>query len=329
MTIEAYDKLDIYTKALRIRMIEQEIAARYPEQEMRCPVHLSIGQEANAVIMAKQLTHLDSMVSTHRGHAHYLAKGGSLVGLIGELYGKSIGCSRGFGGSMHLTDPDCNFVGSTSIVGGTIPVGVGVAFANKLKKKKLITAVCIGDAAIEEGVFHESANFAGLHKLPVVFFVENNLYSCFTHISKRQPERNIGASSLKFTARAHGLRHLQIHSENYYDGYKALGIAINSMRKDENYCPLFVEIDTYRFVEHCGPSNDDHLNYRAESEIRHATTFDPINVFEKYLRGIGFLNDDSLKVLRNKIHKEISEAFNQVKDSYAPSRSNMGDYLYA
>src|SRR3990167_167654 len=114
MSIDLYYRFDLFSKSLRIRMIEEKIASLYHEQEMRCPVHLSIGQEANAVTICDSLNKNDYMVSTHRGHAHYLAKGGSLDGLLGELYGKSVGCSGGNGGSMHLTDHSVGFLGSTT-----------------------------------------------------------------------------------------------------------------------------------------------------------------------------------------------------------------------
>ena len=129
-------KDETYYKAMRIRMVEEEISRRYKEKKMRCPVHLSIGQELNAAVLCEHLNKEDQMVSTHRGHAHYLAKGGSLDRFIAELHGKATGCSGGLGGSMHLCDRDCGFLGSTSIVGGTIPIGVGLAFANKLQKKE-------------------------------------------------------------------------------------------------------------------------------------------------------------------------------------------------
>src|SRR3990167_9152776 len=153
-------KDEIYYRAMRIRMVEEEISRRYGEKKMRCPVHLSIGQELNASTVCQYLTKDDQMVSTHRGHAHYLAKGGSLEKFIAELYGKTTGCSGGLGGSMHLCDRSVGFLGSTSIVGGTIPIGVGLAFSNKLQRKENIVVVCMGDAAIEEGIFWESWNFA-------------------------------------------------------------------------------------------------------------------------------------------------------------------------
>lgn len=177
---------DLLLQAYRIRRIELEIARRYSDERMRCPVHLSVGQEINAVKICQGLTKDDYMVSTHRGHAHYLAKGGSLNKLIAELHGWDTGCSRGHGGSMHLVDWSCGFAGSTSIVGGTIPIGVGLAFQSKLDGSNRKTAICIGDAAIEQGVFWESLNFANLHRLDVRFYIEDNETSCYTHISDRQ-----------------------------------------------------------------------------------------------------------------------------------------------
>lgn len=292
---------NLYFEMLRIRMIEERIAKEYPKGEMRCPVHLSIGQEAPAVGICAALRPQDKIVSTHRGHAHYLAKGGSLNGLIGELYGKATGCSKGNGGSMHLIDLGANFWGSTSIVGGTIPIGVGLAFADKLRGNDSITAICFGDAAIEEGVFHEAANFASLHQLRVVFVCENNQYSCYTHISKRQPARSLG-----FLARAHGLA--------YFDtkAYTTVNTIKNSMEFSIKHAPTFLEIPTWRHLEHCGPNNDDHLDYRKET---------PPNDWETKDYG----RDPSSRI----ISKEIDEAFDNAKSAPSPSEYEIGNYVYA
>lgn len=291
----------LFDKMLRIRMIEEEIARRYSEQEMRCPVHLSIGQEAPAVGVCEALQPEDKMVSTHRGHAHYLAKGGSLVGLIGELYGKAIGCSKGNGGSMHLIDLKANFWGSTSIVSQTIPVGVGIAFADKLKGSDAYTVVCFGDGALEEGVFHEAANFASLHQLNVLFVCENNLYSCFTRITHRQPNR-----AIRRIAAAHNMRWMSTGTsvKNIYQ--KAL-----SLRNQPG--PSFLEIETYRFHEHCGPNNDDNLNYRPKLEIEMWKKFDQIKLMAQD------------PVIKN----EIDEAFKIVQNSPPPLPSEIGKYVYA
>ena len=188
----------LFNEMLRIRMVEEEIARRYSEQEMRCPTHLYIGQEAIASGVSMNLTLSDKVVSNHRSHGHYLAKGGSLKRMIAEIYGKSTGCSRGRGGSQHLIDLSVNFCGAIPIVGETIPLAVGMAWAAKMKGKNSIAVAFFGDAAVEEGVLYESLNFAALKKLPVLFVCENNLYSILTPMSERQPDREIYSFARSF-----------------------------------------------------------------------------------------------------------------------------------
>ncbi len=240
------DKLE--RDVLRIRLVEEELSRRYGELEMRCPVHLSLGQEHIAVGVCAGVPKDSLMVSTHRSHAHYLAKGGDLKRMIAELYGKEAGCSRGMGGSMHLVDWSCGFAGSTSIVAGTIPVGVGLAFADKLRGSSRITAIMIGDAAIEEGVFHESANFAALHNLNILFVLEDNDRSCYTKKVERQPDRPFA-----HVAEAH-------HLDYEYDpGNTDPATIASSIR--ELKLPGLYAIRTKSLVEHCGPKVDDGYNY--------------------------------------------------------------------
>src|SRR5947208_10662296 len=158
---------------MRIRAVEEAIVARYSEQKMRCPVHLSVGQEAPSAAAGAVLRASDLAVSGHRAHAHYLAKGGDLPAMIAVIYGKATGCASGKGGSMHLADERAGFMGSTAIVGGTVPVGVGLAYAAKLRRTGQVTCIFIGDAVAETGVFFEAVNFAVLKKLPVLFVCEN------------------------------------------------------------------------------------------------------------------------------------------------------------
>ncbi|NBW52030.1 MAG: thiamine pyrophosphate-dependent dehydrogenase E1 component subunit alpha, partial [Betaproteobacteria bacterium] len=172
----------------RIRHVELEIARRYGEGKMRCPTHLSVGQEAVAAAVGLALRQTDLAVSGHRAHAHYLAKGGSLPAMLAEIYGRVDGCSRGKGGSMHLVDESVGFMGSTAIVAGTIPVGVGLAYGIKCKKSDQVSCVFHGDATVEAGVFFESVNFAVVKRLPVLFVCENNLYSVYSPLSVRQPQ---------------------------------------------------------------------------------------------------------------------------------------------
>jgi len=227
-------------------MIEKEIARRYSDQKMRTPVHLSIGQEFAAVGVCSALHSDDLVVSTHRSHAHYLAKGGNLNAFIAALHGKATGCSGGFGGSMHLVDRSCGFYGSTSIVGGTIPVGVGLAFSKVYKNEQGAVVVFHGDAAIEEGVWHESVNFAVLKKLPVLFVVENNGMSCYTPLDQRQPRKNFRA-----LATGHGLQYFT----NRIGGVASVNQATKFL-VDGKRLPALLEIKCERFYEHCGVKSE-------------------------------------------------------------------------
>lgn len=253
---------------LRIRTIELEIAKRYSQGKMRTPIHLSVGQEAAAVGVCAALGKYDQAVGTHRSHAQYLAMGGSLNAMIAELHGKKTGCSGGHGGSMHLVDRAVGFMGSTSIVGGTIPIGVGLAWAKKLREELGIVVIFHGDAAMEEGVWHESANFASLHKLPVLFVCENNRKSCFTDLKDRQPNRPLG-----LLAEAHGIPAWHTNAQS---PYKIWNIVLEIREFMRHTGPYFLEIETDRYLEHCGPNNDDHLEYRDMEALEQYKANDPL-----------------------------------------------------
>ncbi|MBR9884463.1 MAG: thiamine pyrophosphate-dependent dehydrogenase E1 component subunit alpha, partial [Oceanospirillales bacterium] len=152
-----------------IREVEEEIARRYPQGKMRCPTHLSIGQEGVPAALSVLLQKEDLAVSTHRSHAHYLAKGGDVKAMLAEIHGRVGGCSGGRGGSMHLIDESVGFKGSTAIVGNTIPIGVGLGLALKMQQRTQVAVVFLGDGAVEEGAFYEAANFAAVQRLPVLF----------------------------------------------------------------------------------------------------------------------------------------------------------------
>ncbi|MFH1309967.1 MAG: thiamine pyrophosphate-dependent dehydrogenase E1 component subunit alpha, partial [Candidatus Omnitrophota bacterium] len=230
----------------RIRFTEETIARRYNEWKMRCPTHLCTGQEAIAAAAGLALRKDDFVVSTHRAHGHYLAKGGNLKKMIAEIYGKASGCSGGKGGSMHLIDKTVGFMGSTAIVGGTIPIAVGLALSIQLHGTDQISCTFFGDGAVEEGVFYESVNFAALKKLPVLFICENNFYSVYSPLKVRQPE---GRKIYKMVE-AIGIPSEQIDGNNAPEVYHKLKLAARSIRKGEG--PRFLEFLTYRWREHCG-----------------------------------------------------------------------------
>lgn len=184
----SYDlKKEMYFDMLRIRHVEERIEAEYLDNEMRTPVHLCIGQEGIAVGACKALRRDDTISSSHRSHGHYLAKGGNLDAMVAELHCRTTGCSKGFGGSMHLVDTSVGHLGSSSIVGGGIPIGTGHALAFSLRGEERVSVVFLGDGAAEEGVLYESINFAVLKRLPVIYVVENNRVAVCSPLESRQP----------------------------------------------------------------------------------------------------------------------------------------------
>ncbi len=314
----------LYSEMLRIRMIEEELVRRYSEQEMRCPVHFSIGQEAIAVGVCQTLLQEDSVLSGHRSHAHYLARGGDLKRMICELYGKAAGCSSGKGGSMHLIDRSVNFLGSTSIVAGTIPVAVGVAFANKLKKSSGTVVMFFGDAATEEGLFYESANFASLHKLPILFVCENNLYSVYSPLEVRQSslrKNHLLAESLGMKASG-GLDGNDVPAV-----YEAVQSAMDSIRSEVG--PVFLEFNTYRWLEHCGPDYDNDIGYRTDEEFQKWKRKDPLEILEKRIKVLSSGCEDFKETERKKFQSEISEAISCAKEAPFPAEQTLSEGVYA
>ena len=253
---------------VRIRMVEEAIADRYHEEKMRCPVHLSIGQEAPSAAFSLVAKLQDYAVSTHRAHAHFLAKGGNLNSLIAELYGKVTGCSKGAGGSMHLADQSKGFMGSSAIVGNSIPVGVGLGLALKLRTENLVSWVFLGDAATEEGVYYESMNFAVLKKIPVVFMCENNDYSVYSDASVRRP----ASQTIAHVASALGAQARQVNGNDPLQSLEAVKWAREKAKRG----PVLLEFNTFRQREHCGPNFDDSLGYRAKDYVRRGMEDDPV-----------------------------------------------------
>jgi len=316
------DSLVLLRAMLRIRRIEEALAVRYAEQEMRCPMHLCIGQEAIAVGVCAALSKKDVVFGNHRAHGHYLAKGGNLNAMVAELYGRSTGCCGGRGGSMHLIDLDAGFFGSTPIVGGTVPLAVGSAWASSLKQSGQITAVFFGDGCFEEGVVHESMNFAALHKLPVVFICENNGFSVYTRLGERQPERPIYR-----LAEAHGMAAYTGDGNNVEAVLEIADMAVNLARSGNG--PQFIELHTYRWLEHCGPNFDDNLGYRSNDEIEIGLKDCPIErLINKLSLPMPALAVD-IEQFESEIGKEITAAFDFALTSNKPSIEDAGTGSYA
>lgn len=301
---------------LRIRRVEEEIAIRYPEQKMRAPVHLCIGQEATPVGVSVNLNVSDQVLSGHRSHGHYLAKGGDLSRMLAELYGKATGCCRGRGGSQHLIDTSVGFAGAAPILGSTLSIATGVAWTQKHKGDSNVVVAYLGDAATEEGVFHESLSFASLHRLPVIFVCENNLYSVHSPLRERQPERLISTLAL-----AHSMIGQTGNGNDVREVSTIAAAAVSRARAGEG--PTLLEFETYRTVGHVGPGLELDMGYRDEKEIQDWRARDPLILEEEKLRA-SFSNWSQVRgAMETEIEKEISTAFEFAENSEFPPVDEM------
>jgi len=321
-TISTDTNKALYKTLLRIRIIEEKIAEIYPEQEMRCPVHLSIGEEGVAVGVCAHLNHSDYVLSNHRSHGHYLAKGGDLKLMMAEIYGKATGCCQGKGGSMHLVDLSVGFLGATPIVGSTIPIAVGTAFGSVMSNEERISVVFLGDAATEEGVFHESLNFAALKKLPVIFACENNLYSVYSPLSVRQP---VGREIFR-QVEGYGITSYRGDGNDVGEVYRLSGQAIEQVRNGQG--PVFLEFATYRWREHCGPYYDNDLGYRTEDEFLEWRQRCPLECFEEKLLKDSILSSQEIEQLSADFQSEMDEAIAFAKESPFPAEETLMENVY-
>ncbi len=294
-------------------MVEEEIALRYPQGKMRCPTHLSTGQEGVPAAVAECLRADDYAVSTHRGHAHYLAKGGDLKAMIAEIYGKVTGCARGRGGSMHLVDTSVGFMGTSAIVGNSIPIGVGLALAASLKGGDQLSCVFLGDGATEEGVYYESLNFAAVRELPVLFLCENNLYSVYSPLEVRQPQ----GRSIAAVAAAIGLRTHVGDGNDAFATWQAINTAVDAIRRGSG--PWLLEFSVYRWREHCGPEYDNHIGYRKPEEFDWWKAREPIAQMQRSLDDRGFDVEAWEANVVGELCSEVNAAFEYAESSPYPS----------
>lgn len=306
---------------LRIRKFQLRIEAHYLENEMKTPIHLYIGQEAVAVGVCTNLKREDYINSSHRSHGHYLAKGGNAKALIAELYCKETGCSKGRGGSMHLVDVVVGHYGSSSIVGGGIPIGTGMALAIQMKKKPLVSVVFLGDGAADEGILYESINFAILKKLPVIYILENNHYSVCSPVSARQPGDNIFHSmspQLLFTKKIDGNDILAV--------YEAARFAVERARSGLG--PSFIECVTYRIRGHAGAESQDFQGYRKPEEVEEWKSRCPLLSFESKLLRAPVITSEEIKAMEKRIDAELDDAFTCARQDPLPDGKDLHLYLY-
>ncbi|MDQ1327895.1 MAG: hypothetical protein QG641_1179 [Candidatus Poribacteria bacterium] len=311
----------MYTTMLRIRKFEERVADLLFDEDIKCPTHLYIGQEAVAVGVCANLKKEDYVFSTHRSHGHYIAKGGDLKLLAAELYCRRTGCSKGKGGSMHVVAPEVGFMGSSSIVGGSIPLAVGTALASNIRKDNGVSVTFFGDGASDEGVFHESLNFASVRKLPVIFVCENNLYSTHLRLHYRQPMDDIYKK-----AEVYLIPGVQVDGNNVLEVYQAAQEAVRHARSGNG--PTLIECMTYRWRAHVGPWLDLDFSFRTREEVESWIQKCPIKKFREYLISQEILTESEELQISEKIEEEIEESLDFAKQSPFPDKLELLDEVY-
>jgi pyruvate dehydrogenase E1 component alpha subunit len=290
--------LTLLRKMLLIRHFEEKCAELYSAQKIHGFLHLYIGEEAVAVGCMEALGPDDSVVATYREHGQALARGISPAVIMAEMYGKQEGCSGGRGGSMHLFDADTRFYGGNAIVGGGLPLAVGLALADKMQGLNRVTACFFGDGAVAEGEFHEALNLAALWKLPVLFVCENNLYAMGTALALTESETDI-----HLKAASYGMKSAEVDGMDVVAVEAASREAAASIRDGGG--PYFLECRTYRFRAH---SMFDAQLYRDKAEIEQWREKGPVVRFTNWLRESGNLHDTDLSAMEAKIAAEIDAA---------------------
>jgi pyruvate dehydrogenase E1 component alpha subunit len=283
---------------LRIRRFEEKCVELYSLGKIRGFLHLYIGEEAVAIGTIPLLKSEDRIVSTYREHGHALARGISAGAVMAEMFGKANGCCRGRGGSMHIFDKTTNFYGGNAIVGGGLPLAVGLALADRLLDRSAVTACFFGDGAVAEGEFHESMNLAALWQLPVLFICENNLYAMGTAVERHQAVTDIATK-----AEGYGIRSETVDGMNVVAVRDAAERAIDFVRRQ--CAPFLLVARTYRFRAH---SMYDPELYRQKKEVKAWEERCPIASFEKIVREENLIADETIAEIEASVSDEITRA---------------------
>ncbi|MEQ9330558.1 pyruvate dehydrogenase (acetyl-transferring) E1 component subunit alpha [Thalassobaculum sp.] len=290
--------LDLMRGMIRIRRFEEKCAELYSAMKIRGFLHLCIGEEAIPVGVMQALTPQDAIVATYREHGHALARGMSAGAVMAEMYGKVGGCSRGRGGSMHLFDAATRFYGGNAIVGGGLPLAVGLGLADRMQEKPNVTACFFGEGAVAEGEFHESMNLAALWRLPVLFLCENNLYAMGTALQLSESNTDIHEKAAGYGVASEAV-----------DGMDVLAVEAAARRASDairaGKGPYFLELRTYRFRPH---SMFDPELYRDKDEVEDWKRRGPIVTFSGQLRDAGLLDDATLASIEAAVEREVDEA---------------------
>ena len=298
-------RIQMFINLQLIRSVELLISEKYGTQIFRCPVHLSIGQEAIAVGVSINLQLEDKVVSTHRSHAHYIAKGGDLFSMLSELIGSPLGCCKGRGGSMHIFDKSVGFMASVPIVGSSLPIAVGIALAEKQFNSENIVVAYVGDAALETGAFYESLNLAALKNLPILIVLEDNGYSTYSNKEVRWPDNK----NVRVTIEGMGINYYSGSGDDVDEIKTQISEVTDNVRSNK---PSLVHLDTFRRYEHCGPSLDDNLGYRKSEEITSYIKRDPIEILGNKMINLEIISKTLLEDLANKVNCYVEDTFTGV-----------------
>ncbi|HEV2198919.1 MAG TPA: thiamine pyrophosphate-dependent dehydrogenase E1 component subunit alpha [bacterium] len=309
--------LERWHSMARIRLAEEAIAGLVESGEAGGPCHLYIGQEAIAAGVSAALEARDTVWGGHRSHGHYLARGGSLEALFGEILGRATGCARGRGGSMHLIAPAAGLLGTVPIVAGTVPLAVGAAFAAKFTGSGAVAVAFFGDGTLEEGHVHESLNLAGLYKLPVLFVCENNLYASHMHWSERRVSDNLDTAGV-----FHGVPGERVDGNDVEAVFQAAREAVERARSGGG--PSLIECRTFRWRGHVGASFDRDVGVLRRGELAEWLPRDPLAALERRLAARGV---SDFEERRAAVRAEVARALAAARAAPAPAPSRVLEFV--
>jgi pyruvate dehydrogenase E1 component subunit alpha len=316
ITKETY--LKWYENMLLMRKFEEKAGQLYGMQKIKGFCHLYIGQEAVVAGAMSVLRPEDAMITAYRDHAHAIAKGIPPKEVMAELYGKETGCSKGKGGSMHMFSHKHRFFGGHGIVGGQIPLGAGIAFAEKYRGSDLVCVCYMGDGAVRQGAFHETLNMAMLWKLPVIFIIENNNYAMGTSV-----ERTSNVHELYKLALSYDMPSKPVDGMVVEDVHEAMGEAVDRARKGEG--PTLLEIKTYRYKGH---SMSDPAKYRSKEEVEHYKALDPVEHVLNTIINKKYATTEELDAINEKTKAIVEESVQFAEDSKYPDPSELYKDVY-
>lgn len=303
----------------RIRLFEEKVDLLFKRGMLGGTVHLCIGQEATSVGVCAVLDEQDVCCGTHRGHGHAIAKGVPLVGMFAELMGKRAGCCKGKGGTQHLASLRHGFLGTNGITGGGVPIATGAAFALAYRGLPNVSVAFFGDGAVNQGIFHESLNFASIWDLPIAYICENNLYAMSTHV-----DRMLGAEGIIERARAYRIEGVRVDGMDVLAVYDAATAAVAHIRTQRR--PYFIECLNYRYLGH---SRSDARKYRTVDEEQAWQARDPIERLVRWLTDGGLCTPKDVADICKEVEREIDAALNAAIESEEADPSELFTGVYA